>query len=242
MIQQPQKDQRGLGAQANPRLGTSGMLVCVSAKHGHIALYHGLALRTSRVNGADNRNREQQCTLKNKGGPGPESRHGKPTTHSLNLILMAWCRQRPQKAAAAHARRRHTDLSSLQYPRLPPVNQQERCQNTRSVDDPAQSQDPLDRVHQPNAKSEEGNSPRHWQVRPREHPLKAVEQPLGLLHGELRGKGARHQATAQRNDREAMCKAMDAVHGSQITTLDLSYGHAVTTILCTVAPVHRGHH
>ena len=30
-------------------------------------------------------------------------------------------------------------------------------------------------------------------------------------------------------DREAMCKAVDVVHGSLITTLDLSYGHVLTT-------------
>ena len=47
---------------------------------------------------------------------------------------------------------------------------------------------------------------------------------------------------AFRCDREAMCKAVGEVRGSLITTLDLSNGHAVTTILHSVAAVHRGHH
>ena len=45
-----------------------------------------------------------------------------------------------------------------------------------------------------------------------------------------------------RCDTETMCKAVNVMHTSLITTLDLSYGHAVTTILHSVAAVHRGRH
>ena len=43
---------------------------------------------------------------------------------------------------------------------------------------------------------------------------------------------------AFRCDREAMCKEVDVVHKSLITTLGLSYGLAVTAILHSLATVH----
>ena len=39
-------------------------------------------------------------------------------------------------------------------------------------------------------------------------------------------------------DREAMCTVVDVVHGSLIPTLDLSYGHVMTTILHRVVTAH----
>ena len=38
-----------------------------------------------------------------------------------------------------------------------------------------------------------------------------------------------------------MCKAMNVMHMSLITTLHLSHGHVVTTILHSVVAVDRGH-
>ena len=45
---------------------------------------------------------------------------------------------------------------------------------------------------------------------------------------------------AFRCDRETVCKAMNVMHMSLITTLHLSHGHVVTTILHSVAAVHGG--
>ena len=44
-----------------------------------------------------------------------------------------------------------------------------------------------------------------------------------------------------RCDMVAMCKAVDVLHMSLSTTLDLSYCHTTTTILRSMVVVHRDH-